>query len=107
MSPLLTLIHPIGDIAVSHRIVTARPLAEQLWHAEIARLGGQFPELEHVTDAELKTLARIARATPNDIGRRVVVAFNGDGIWFRKTKNGLRWYRLKGEQDQALRGLLQ
>jgi len=49
----------------------------------------------------------VARATPDNVGRRVVVTWEGNPIWFRKTKTGLRWhvYVLTREQDQALRSL--
>jgi hypothetical protein len=62
-----------------------------------------LPELEHLTDHELKTLVRVARATPENVGRRVVASWEGKPIWFRKTKSGLRWYVLTREQDRALR----
>ena len=40
------------------------------------------------SDAELKTLARVWRAPPEAIERRVVVDFNGDGIWFGARRAG-------------------
>jgi hypothetical protein len=55
------------------------------------------------TDVELKTLARVARVTPEHVDRRVVVTWNGRAIWFRRTKAGRRWYVLSREQDNALR----
>jgi hypothetical protein len=82
-----------------------RPLAEQLWHAHIAENDGQFPALEALTDGEVKTLQRVLAATPANVGRRVVSDWNGNAIWFRKTKSGLRWYTVRWEQDQRLRGL--
>jgi hypothetical protein len=82
-------------------VVTDRPLVEQVWHADVARLrGGSGGRLDHGHGVE--DVSACGRATPQ-AGRRLVVAFNGDGIWFRNTKPGLRWYRLRPEQDHALR----
>lgn len=77
-------------------------LAEQYWREEFTRLGGHFPALETITDAELLTLARVRRATPDFVARRIVVAWNGRAIWFKVTKGGIRWYVLTHEQDDAV-----
>jgi hypothetical protein len=79
-------------------------LAEQLWREEFQRLGGDFPELEALTDAELKTLIRVRRAKPETVGRRLVVTWEGRGVWFRTMKDGIRWYVVTREQDDALCG---
>ena len=79
-----------------------RPIAEQLWHAHVAETG-EFAELESMANHEVETLGRVLRATPDQVGRRVVSDWNGNAIWFRRTKGGLRWYTLTWPQDLKLR----
>ena len=73
-------------------MMTDRPLAEQVWHADIARLDGEFPALESITDGEVKTLARVARATPH-----------AAGSGFGTRRPGYGGTGLRPEQDHALR----
>ena len=81
--------------------MTDRPIAEQLWADHIAATG-DFPTLESLTDAEVETLLRVARATPANISAPVVSTWDGSPIYLRRMKAEIPWYRLNSPQHYRM-----
>lgn len=96
---------PTKSKTVARRRGTGRPNAEQFWHDDMARRGGEFPPLKRLqTKAELRAMIDARRANPLCVDRRVVVSFEGQAICYWMRGGDIDWYVLTGDQDRALFG---